>query len=139
MDTPERILRSFNTFAVVGASRDPQKSAHGVPASLAAAGFHIVPVNPSAQGELFGQKVYPSLRDIPLPVDVVVVFRPSADVPPIAREAAAIGAKALWLQQGIVSEEARAIAEQAGMLYVEDQCTAVVRALHRITKHTPAG
>jgi len=134
MDLPERILRTYNTLAIVGASRDPQKSAHGVPASLKRAGFKIVPVNPSINGLLFDETAYPSLSSIPFPVDVVVVFRPGQDVPPIATEAVSIGAKALWLQLGITSPEAKAIAEQAGLLYVEDQCTSVVRALHRITK-----
>lgn len=134
MDLPEYILRTYNTLAIVGASRDPQKSAHGVPASLQRAGFKIVPINPSIDGSLFGETAYPSLSDVPFPVDVVVVFRPSRDVPPIAQEAVAIGAKALWLQQGITSSEAKTIAEQAGLLYVEDQCTAVVRALFGITK-----
>src|SRR5262245_43555943 len=118
MDTPERVLREFSTLAVVGASRDPNKSAHSVPASLQAAGFRIIPVNPFAGGTLFGERVYESLEDIPFPIDVVVVFRPSEDVPPIARQAARIGAKALWLQLGIVSAEARRIAEEANMLYV---------------------
>lgn len=134
METAEHILRTYTTLAIVGASRDPQKSAHGVPASLKRAGFKIVPVNPSVEGSLLGETAYPSLSAIPFPVDVVVVFRPSKDVPPIAQEAVSIGAKALWLQQGITSTEARTIAEQAGLLYVEDQCTSVVRALHRITK-----
>lgn len=132
MDTPERILREFSTLAVVGASRDPHKSAHAIPASLKQAGYRIVPVNPFAGDELFGEKVYPTLREIPFPVEVVVVFRPSNDAPEIAREAVAVAARALWLQQGIVSTEARRIAENAGLLYVEDRCTAVVRALHRI-------
>jgi|SRR6187551_2716360 len=134
MDTPEQILRQFSTLAIVGASRDPSKSAHGVPASLQQAGFKIVPVNPFTEGELLGEVVYPTLADIPFPVEVVVVFRPSEHVPPIARQAAAISAKALWLQQGIVSDEARKIAAEAGMMYVEDRCTSVVRAIHQITK-----
>ncbi len=134
MDTSETILRSFSTLAVVGMSRDPNKSAHSVPASLQASGFRIVPVNPYAGELLLGEHTYASLRDIPFPIEVVVVFRPSEDVPPIARDAVAIGAKALWLQQGIVSAEARAIAEGAGLLYVEDLCFAVERAMRRIVK-----
>lgn len=134
MDTPERVLRQFSTLAVVGTSRDPNKSAHGVPASLQRAGFRIIPVNPFAEGTLLDERVYPTLASIPFPVEVVVVFRPSEDAPAVAREAAAIGAKALWLQQGIASSEARKIAEDAGMLYVEDRCAAVERALHRIDK-----
>jgi predicted CoA-binding protein len=138
MEIEERVLREFSTFAVVGASRHPDKAAHGIPRQLAAAGFRIVPVNPHVEGELFGQKVYPSLSDIPFPVEVVVVFRPAEDAPAIAEQAARIGARALWLQQGIISKEARRIAEAAGLLYVEDRCTGVERAVHRIVKTKPA-
>jgi predicted CoA-binding protein len=130
----EEVLTAANTIAVVGLSRDPGKAAHAVPASLQAAGFRIIPVHPSAT-ELLGEKVYRTLADIPEPVDLVDVFRPSPEAAGIAEQAVAIGAKALWLQQGIVSAKARAIAEEAGLDYVEDRCTAVVRALGRITKH----
>jgi predicted CoA-binding protein len=136
MDTAERILRAFSVLAVVGASRAPHKSAHGVPASLKAAGYRIVPVNPFADEPLFGEQVFPTLRDIPFPIEVVVVFRPTKDVPPIARDAVAIGAQALWLQQGIISSEALDIATQAGLLYVENRCTAVVRTIHGIIKRS---
>lgn len=134
MDTAEKILRQSSTLAVVGASRHPDKAAHGIPQQLAGAGFRIIPVNPHASGTLFGETVYPSLSDIPFPVDAVVVFRPSADAPPIAEEAVRVGARALWLQSGITSEAARKTAEDAGLLYVEDRCTGVERAVHRITK-----
>ncbi len=129
----EEILASARTIAVVGLSRDPDKAAHGVPAVLQAHGFRIIPVHPSAT-ELLGEKVYRSLADIPEPVDLVDVFRPAAEAPGIAEQAVAIGAKALWLQQGIVSPEARRIAEGGGLEYVEDRCTAVVRATAAITK-----
>lgn len=136
MDTAERILRDFSVLAIVGASRSPHKSAHGVPAALKAAGYRIIPVNPFAGEPLFGEQVYPTLRDIPFSVEVVVVFRPAEDVPPIAQDAVAIGAQALWLQQGILSPKARAIATEGGLLYVEDSCTAVVRAVHGIVKRS---
>lgn len=132
-ETAERILRESTTIAVVGLSRDPAKAAHSVPAALQAAGFRIVPVNPVAD-TLLDEPVYRSLSDIPHPVDIVNVFRPSPDAPPIAREAVRIGAKALWLQQGIVSAEARSIAEKAGLEYVEDLCIGVVRAVNGIRK-----
>lgn len=134
MDLAERALRAAGTIAVVGLSRDPRKEAHSVPATLHAAGFRIIPVNPSA-GELLGQKVYRSLEDIPEPVDLVDVFRPAAEAPGIARQAVAIGAKTLWLQEGIVSPQARRIAEDGGLTYVEDRCIAVVRALAGITRN----
>lgn len=131
--TAEEVLAGAKTIAVVGLSRDPDKAAHGVPAVLQAHGFRIIPVHPSAT-ELLGEKVYRTLADIPEPVDLVDVFRPSPEAPGIAEQAVAIGAKALWLQQGIVSAEARRIAEDAGLDYVEDRCTAVVRALASITQ-----
>ena len=135
MKSPEEVLRSSRVIAVVGASRDPDKAGGSVPPGLQQRGFRIIPVNPYAE-ELFGEKVYRSLLDIPKTekVDLVDVFRPAEDAPEIARQAAQIGARAFWLQLDIRSDEARRIAEAAGMDYVEDQCTAVVSALHRIRK-----
>ncbi|GAA1941434.1 CoA-binding protein [Amycolatopsis minnesotensis] len=133
-DLAEQVLAAAKTIAVVGLSRDAAKAAHGVPAALQSYGFRIVPVHPVAD-ELLGEKVYRSLADIPEPVDVVDVFRPAPEAAGIAEQAVAIGAKALWLQQGIVSPEARAIAEAAGLDYVEDRCMAVVRAVAGITKN----
>ena len=104
-----------------------------MPAGLQRRGFRIIPVNPYAD-TLFGERAYRSLLDIPEKVDVVDVFRPSRDAAEIARQAAAIGAKALWLQLDIRSDEARHIAEAAGMDYVEDECTAVVASLYRIRR-----
>ena len=129
--TSHEILAGARTIAVVGASRDPSKAGGSVPAGLQRRGFRIIPVNPFAD-ELFGEKVFHSLLEIKDPVDIVDVFRPARDAPAIARDAAAIGAKALWLQLDIRSEEARRVAETAGMDYVEDECTAVVASLYRI-------
>jgi uncharacterized protein len=136
MRTPKEILEQSSVIAVVGASRDPGKSAYSVPQQMQLHGWRIMPVNPFAD-ELFGEPVYRTLAEVPVPIDVVDVFRPSEDAPDVARQAAAVGAKALWLQQGIVSEEARRIAEAAGMDYVEDLCIAVARAIFQVTK--PAG
>ena len=133
METTERILRDFRTLAVVGLSRDPSKAAHAIPARLQRAGFRVIPVNPYVDS-LLGERAYPKLKDVPFSVEVVLVFRPSAEAAGIARDAVAISAKALWLQQGIVSEEARRIAESAGLLYVEDRCMGVERAVHGISK-----
>jgi uncharacterized protein len=135
--SPEEVLRGSRTIAVVGASRDPRKAGGSVPMGLQARGFRIIPVNPFAD-ELFGERAYRSLLDITEPVDLVDVFRPAADAPEIARQAAQIGAKALWLQLDIRSREARQIAEAAGMDYVEDQCTAVISSLYRIRKASAA-
>jgi predicted CoA-binding protein len=133
METPERILREFETIAVVGISRDPEKAAHSVPRALQKAGFRVIPVNPHAE-TLLDVPVFRSLADIDRAVDVVLVFRPSDEAADVARQAAAIGAKALWLQLGIRSEEARRIAESAGMLFVQDQCIAVERSLRGVVK-----
>ena len=127
------ILGDARTIAVVGASRDPRKAGGSVPAGLQARGFRIIPVNPFADA-LFGERAYKTLLEIPEKVDIVDVFRPSADAPEIARQAATIGAGALWLQLDIRSAEARQIAEAAGMEFVEDECTAVVASLYRIRK-----
>jgi predicted CoA-binding protein len=133
MRTPEQILLESNTIAVVGASRHPEKVAHTVPRQMLRHGWRIIPVNPYID-EIWGQKCYPTLGAIPEPVDLVNVFRPSADTPAVAKQAVAIGAKALWLQQDIASEDAREIAESAGLDYVEDHCIAVERALRQLSK-----
>jgi predicted CoA-binding protein len=130
--SPE-VLASAKTIAVVGASRDPRKAGGSVPEGLQRRGFRIIPINPFAD-ELFGERVYRRLADVPEEIDLVDVFRPAADAPDIARQAVAIGAKALWLQEDIRSAEARRIAEEAGLDYVEDECTAVVASLYRIKR-----
>ena len=132
-----QILERSRTIAVVGASRDPSKAGGSVPAGLQSRGFRIIPINPFAD-TLFGERVYRSLLDVPEKIDIVDVFRPSPDTPEIARQAAAIGARALWLQLDIRSAEARRIAESAGMDYVEDECTAVTSSLFRINKQAAA-
>src|ERR1700730_8997949 len=129
----KEILEYTTTIAVVGASRDPDKAGGSVPEGLQQRGFRIIPVNPFAD-VLFGERVYRSLAEVPEKVDLVDVFRPAADAPEIARQAVAIGAKALWLQLDIRSHEARTIAESAGLDYVEDECTAVVALLYQIKK-----
>ncbi|TMC53191.1 MAG: CoA-binding protein [Chloroflexi bacterium] len=125
------ILGSARTIAVVGASRDPSKAGGSVPEGLQKRGFRIIPINPYAD-TLFGERVYRSLLEVPEQIDLVDVFRPAADAPEIARQAVAVGARALWLQEDIRSAEARRIAESAGMEFVEDECTAVVASLYRL-------
>jgi len=117
----ERILTSYDTITVVGASGAPDKAAHSVPAHMQRHGWRIIPVNPHAD-EILGACVYRVLGDIPEQVGLVDVFRPPDQTPDIARQAVAAGATALWLQLGIASAEARAIAEDAGLLYVDDRC-----------------
>jgi len=132
MRSARQMLEEATTIAVVGASRDKFKTANSVPAQMQRHGWRIIPVNPYVD-EIWGQRCYPTLGAIPEPVDLVNVFRPSADTPPVAKQAVAIGAKALWLQQGIASQEARDIAESAGLDYVEDYCIAVERARSQLS------
>jgi uncharacterized protein len=117
----ERILTSYDTITVVGASAHAAKAAHTVPAYMQGHGWRIIPVNPHAD-EILGERVYRQLGDVPPPLGLVDVFRPPPQTPDVARQAVAAGATALWLQLGIVSAEARVIAERAGLLYVEDRC-----------------
>jgi predicted CoA-binding protein len=131
------ILENTRTIATVGASRDRSKAAGGVPRYLNRIGFRVIPVNPNAT-ELFGQRCYPSLLEIREPVDVVQVFRPAEEAPEIARQAVKIRAKTLWLQRGIRSDDARRIAEEAGLAYVEDRCMAVESRRLGISKNRAA-
>ena len=117
----ERILTSYDTITVVGASASLAKAAHGVPAHMQRHGWRIVPVNPTSP-RVLGKTSYPTIADVPEQVGLVNVFRPSAATPDIARQAVAAGATALWLQLGIASAESRLIAQSAGLLYVEDRC-----------------
>ena len=133
MDDTQSVLRDFSVIAVVGLSRDPAKAAHAVPAGLKAAGFRIVPVNPEAK-ELLGEAAFASLTRDPVSGRASVGLPPARFAPAIAEQAVAIGAKALWLQQGIYSSEARSIAKRAGLRYVEDRCAGVERALYGIVK-----
>jgi uncharacterized protein len=124
--TPEEILRDAKTIAIVGASPDPGRASYGVMAYLLRSGYRVLPVNPSSDAEILGQRCFGSLAELGEPVDLVDVFRRPEHCGDVAREAAAAGAGALWLQLGIVSADARRVAEEAGMDYVEDACTAVV-------------
>ncbi|MFU8852986.1 CoA-binding protein [Micromonospora sp. SL1-18] len=133
MRSAQQILADSAVIAVVGASRDPGKAAHRVPAEMQRYGWRVIPVNPTVD-ELFGEKAYPSLADIPHPVDLVDVFRPAQDAVDVVRQAVGIGAPAVWLQLGIVSAEARRIAEEAGIDYVEDRCLIVERAAAGLTR-----
>lgn len=124
MDTDaavEKILRTYDTITVVGASDAQDKPAHYVPDHMRGHGWRIVPVNPRG-GTILGETAYESLADVPEPVGVVNVFRPSMHTPEVARQAVAAGATALWLQLHIASDESRRIAEDAGLVYVENRC-----------------
>lgn len=125
------ILEKAGNIAVVGLSDKPERTSHMVAAAMQSRGYRIIPVNPNAKGDILGEKCYPSLKDIPEPVDIVNVFRRSEDTPPIAREAVEIGARVLWLQQGIISEEAAAIASAGGLEVIMDRCIKVEDAVLR--------
>jgi predicted CoA-binding protein len=117
----EEVLTKHRTVAVVGASPKPERASHKVAAFLKDEGFRVIPVTPKG-GQIVGETVYPDLASIPEPVDIVDVFRRSEDVMPVAEAAIAIGAKALWLQEEIVNEEAAARAREAGLIVVMDHC-----------------
>jgi predicted CoA-binding protein len=120
-ETLAEIYRNTATIAVVGASTDPDKPAHHIPAYLQAQGFRIIPVNPIAD-MILGERAVDSLDDISQPVDVVNVFRPAQEAPELARQAVELGASTLWLQLGIESDEAAAIAKAHGLAVVMDTC-----------------
>ena len=123
-DAIRDILEDTKTVAVVGYSDDPGRAAHYVARYLQEAGYRVIPVNPSLTQGL-GETCYPSLKAIPkdIRIDMVDCFRRPEFIPEIAREAVAIGAKVLWMQSGIPSEQAREIAGKAGMTVVENRCT----------------
>jgi uncharacterized protein len=126
MRTPEEILREAKTIALVGASPNPAKPSHGVMRYLLAQGYRVIPVRPLDCDDVLGVPCVATLADIDEPIDLVDVFRRSEHTPQHAREAVDARAKALWLQLGIRSDEARGIATEGGLDYVEDLCTAVV-------------
>ena len=121
MSAEEKILNTYRTVAVVGLSPKPDRPSNHVAKYLKEQGYRIIPVNTSAR-EILGETCYPDLSSIPEPVDVVDIFRRSEAVPPIVEEAIKIGAKAVWMQEGVISEEAAARAEEAGLLVVMDRC-----------------
>jgi len=125
--TERDILRKYHTVAVVGLSNDPMRPSLSVARYLKDAGYRIIPVNPD-ETEVLGEKVYPDLLSIPEPVEIVEIFRRSENVPPHVDEAIAIGAKVVWMQQGIRNEAAAAKARAAGLEVVQDRC---MRSAHR--------
>ena len=120
----QRLLRESRTIAVVGLSTDPQRASWFVANYLKREGYRIIPVNPKADA-ILGEKAYASLAAIPDPVDMVDVFRPAGEATAIARDAVAIGAKALWLQLKLVNIEAAEIAARAGLSVVLDRCVKI--------------
>jgi predicted CoA-binding protein len=124
-----RILTTYRTIAMVGLSADPMRPSHFAAIYMLAEGYDVIPVNPKYAGQkILGQPVYAALREIPRPVEIVDVFRKPQDVPPVAEAAIAIGAKVLWLQLGIVNEEAARRARGAGLEVVMDRCVKIEHA-----------
>jgi hypothetical protein len=119
--TIAELLRTSKTIAVVGLSNRKTRASHGVSEYMQHAGYRIIPVNPN-ETEVLGEKAYPSLQDVPEKVDIVDIFRRSEFVPPIVEEAIRIGATAVWMQEGVVHEEAAARARSAGLFVVMDRC-----------------
>jgi predicted CoA-binding protein len=133
----KQLLIDASTIAMVGASSHPDKTSHGIMQKLQKAGYHVIPVNPR-ETEVLGEKSYPSLRDVPERIDIVDVFRQPEDTPGIADEAVAVGAKALWLQTGIVNEDAAARATAGGLAVVMDACIGATHSLLRVPNKTLA-
>ncbi|MDP9282744.1 MAG: CoA-binding protein [Chloroflexota bacterium] len=129
--THEELLRIFakpKTIAVVGASNAVGKPGHDIPRYLQSQGYRIVPVNPRG-GEILGERAFPSLPEVDVPVDVVDVFRPPDEAVAVARDAIAIGAKVLWFQAGTDSDEATAAAADAGLTVITKRCMGVTHGL----------
>jgi predicted CoA-binding protein len=127
IQTLRRVLQNHRTLAVVGLSADWFRPSYFAAKYMQENGYRIIPVNPKYT-EILGETCYPSLKDIPHPVDIVDVFRKPADTPAIAQESVDIGAKVFWLQLGVINPDAQAIAENAGLTVVVDHCVKIEHA-----------
>jgi predicted CoA-binding protein len=127
----KELLTNATTIAIVGASSNPDNASFGIMQKLQKAGYKVIPVNPR-ETDILGERSYPSLIDVPERIDIVDVFRRAEDTPAIADDAVTIGAKALWLQTGIVSEDAAARAKAGGLTVVMDLCIGATHSLLRI-------
>ena len=128
-----QLLSSASTIAIVGASSNPDRSSHGIMWKLLQVGYRVIPVNPN-ETEVLGQKAYASLSDVPVPIDIVDVFRRAEFTPAIADEAVKVHAKALWLQQGVTNEDAAAKATAGGLTVVMDACIGTMHAMLGVPK-----
>jgi len=120
MEIPQ-ILRTYQKIAVVGASPNPDRTSNHVFAYLKNHGYRVIPVNPNTT-EISGEKCYPSLKAIPEKVEIVDIFRRSEECVPIVEEAIKIGAKVIWMQEGVINDEAKALGRNAGLTVVMDRC-----------------
>lgn len=136
-DDIQQLLEDAKVVAVVGASSSPERPSYGIFEKLLAAGYRVVPVNPN-ETEVLGQKAYASLSDVPYPIDIVDVFRRPEFTPDIADDAVSAKAKVLWLQSGIVNEEAARRARDGGLTVVMDACIGVLHSLLRVPKKSPS-
>ncbi|MCA0354142.1 MAG: CoA-binding protein [Chloroflexi bacterium] len=125
MSDIKQLLSNSKTIAVVGLSNKPDRASYGVAEYMQRAGYKIIPVNPVLKEPVLGEQPVASLSDIKEPIDIVDIFRRAEDVPPVVEEAIAVGAKAIWMQLGIVNHEAAAAAEAAGLEVVMDKCIKV--------------
>ncbi len=125
--TIQRVLLSAKTIAIVGLSNNPLRASYFVGFYLRRHGYQVIPVNPR-ESEILGSKSYASLVDVPVPVDIVNVFRAPNALPGIAKDAVAIGAKCLWCQFGVINEEGARIAEEGGLTVIMDRCLKVEHA-----------
>lgn len=127
----KNLLTHARTIAMLGASSNPDKASYGIMQQLQKRGYHVIPINPR-ETEVLGERAYASLADVTEPIDIVDVFRRAEDTPAIADEAVKVGAKALWLQTGIVNDEAAARAEAGGLMAVMDACIAATHTLLQV-------
>ena len=135
-----KLLTEARTIAVVGASDRPDRPSYGVMRALQDHGYRVIPVNPQITGEhIHGEYVWRELNQVGVPIDIVDIFRRPVAAGEAVDEAIAVGAKAVWLQLGIVNEEAAARAEAAGLLVVMDRCTKIELRRLEITPLPPAG
>ena len=132
--TIQRVLLSARTIAIVGLSANPLRASYFVGFYLQRHGYRVIPVNPR-ESEILGERSFASLREVPVAVDIVDVFRAPAALPGIAADAVAIGAKCLWCQFGVINEEGARIAEQGGLAVVMDRCTKVEHARYAGRMH----
>jgi predicted CoA-binding protein len=121
MNPIPELLKSSHTIAVVGLSGDPLRTSHGVSEYMQRQGYRIIPVNPNETAVL-GERAWPALDDVPEKIDIVNIFRRSEFVPPVVQAAIRIGARAVWMQEGVIHEEAARDARAAGLVVVMDRC-----------------
>ena len=132
-DVLRQLLTNASTIAMVGASSNPDRPSNGIMRKLLSAGYRVIPVNPN-ETSVLGERAYPSLADVPERIDIVDVFRRAEFTPAIADEAVKIGAKALWLQSGVVNEEAATAARAGGLTVVMDACIGVMHSVLRVPR-----